>query len=297
MLTVALALLACGLSSSAQDPDRLFPLPTADMVVDAGDDEDFTSLLDMVTEYGRLTNQEILITKETMGYLRSEGTGLRRSMVIPKAEVQAVFEHVLKASDYVLFVLREEKPRLLSIVSLMSGARNTVRKSALFVPTEDLERWGAHVAVLITTVIHLPHTDVRQLSNAMRTMIPDANTQQMMPAGNTNSVVLTGFASNVVALAHMLRTIDEAAAAEVLEPAFERLPLEHAEAAVAALIVQELIEASNLHAPPPQSQTPRGHVAARVVADIRTNALLVMAMPSDMARIHRLVELVDVEQK
>ena len=42
---------------------------------------------------------------------------------------------------------------------------------------------------------------------------------------------------------------------------------------------------------------PHGHVAARVVADDRTNALLVLAMPSAMVRIHRLVELVDVEQK
>ena len=158
----------------------------------------------------------------------------------------------------------------------------------------------ALLELLNTTVIHLPHTDVRQLSNSMRTMITDANTQQMLPAGNTNSMVLTGFASNVAALARMLRIVDEAAATEIEEPTFERMPLTHAQAAVAAPIVQELIDASTLQLDPqrgPTPRAPRGHVAARVVADQRTNALLVLAMPSDMVRIQHLVQLVDVEQK
>lgn len=285
-----------------QSPDRLFPLPSADMVVAVGEQGDSWKVMDMALDYGRLTNQHFIIDAETQGYLQSSGTGLRRSLVVSKADVQAVLEHVLEQNDFVLLVLRQQEPRLLSIVSLQTGSRNNIRKSAMFVSAEDLESWGAHAAILITTAIHLPHTDVRQLSNSMRTMITDANTQQMLPAGNSNTMVLTGFASNVAALARMLRIVDDAAATEFVEPAFERLPLSHAEATVAAAIVQELIDASTLRLPQGgerggTSVMPRGHVAARVVADERTNALLVLAMPADMVRIHRLVELVDVEQK
>ncbi len=283
-----------------QTPDRLFPLPSADMVVAVGEQGDSWTVMDMALDYGRLTNQHFIIDAETQGYLQNGGTGLRRSLVVRKADVQAVFEHVLEQNDFVLLVLRQQEPRLLSIVSLQTGSRNGIRASAMFVSAEDLESWGAHAAILITTVLHLPHTDVRQLSNSMRTMITDSNTQQMLPAGNSNSLVLTGFASNVAELVRMLRIVDEAAATEIVEPAFERLPLGHAQATVAALIVQELIDASTLRLDPQRGgapMAPHGHVAARVVADERTNALLVLAMPSDMVRIHRLVELVDVEQK
>ncbi len=283
-----------------QTPQRMFPLPSADMVVAVGEQGDSWSVMDMARDYGRLTNQHFIIDSETRGYLKSGLTGLGRSMVVPKADVQAVFEHVLERHDFVLLVLRQEEPRLLSIVSLQTGSRSNVRKSAMFVPAEDLEAWAPHASILITTVIHLPHTDVRQLSNSMRTMITDAYTQQMLPAGNTNSMVLTGFASNVAALARMLRIVDEATAMELVEPIFERLPLTYAQAAVAAPIVQELIDASTLRVNPQRGGgpvAPLWHVATRVVADERTNALLVLAMPSAMVRIHRLVKLIDVEQK
>ena len=95
MLTLALALLAPGLPSSTQDPDRLFPLPSDDMVVEVGEEEDSMTMEDMVMEYSRLTDQHVLFDDETRGYLASCHTGLRRSLVIPKVEVQAMFEHLL----------------------------------------------------------------------------------------------------------------------------------------------------------------------------------------------------------
>jgi type II secretory pathway component GspD/PulD (secretin) len=283
-----------------QGSDRLFPLPSADMVVAVGEQGDSWSVMDMAMDYGRLTNQHFIIDDETRGYLESNNTGLGRSLVVPKADVQGVFEDVLEQNDFVLLVLRQREPRLLGIISLQTGSRNTLRSHALFVPGDELERWAQHKSILISTVIHLPHTDVRQLANSMRTMITDANTQQLLPAGNTNSLVLTGFASNVAALARMLKIVDEATATEIVEPDFERLPLSHAQAVVAAPIVQQLIDASTLRVDPQRGggpMAPHGHVAARVVADERTNALLVLAMPADMVRLHALVKLIDVEQK
>ena len=66
------------------------------------------------------------------------------------------------------------------------------------------------------TVLNLPNTDVRTLSNSLRTMLTDANTQQIIPLGNSNSVLLSGFGSNVAALAKMLQFVDEASAADAV---------------------------------------------------------------------------------
>ena len=74
---------------------------------------------------------------------------------------------------------------------------------------------------------------------SMRTMITDANTQQMLPAGNTNSMVLTGFGSNVAALARMLQIVDEASKIEPVIPLFDVIPLEYASADEIARVLAE----------------------------------------------------------
>jgi hypothetical protein len=63
----------------------------------------------------------------------------------------------------------------------------------------------------VTTILDLPNTDVRNLSNSVRTMFTDANTQQIIPVGTSDSLIVTGFGSQVAAVVEMLRLVDEAA--------------------------------------------------------------------------------------
>jgi hypothetical protein len=51
----------------------------------------------------------------------------------------------------------------------------------------------------------------------MRTMFTDANTQQIVPVGNSNSLILTGFGSPVAKWVRMLLEVDEAAARTMAE--------------------------------------------------------------------------------
>ena len=48
----------------------------------------------------------------------------------------------------------------------------------------------------IAPVLNLPNTDVRTLTNSMRAMLTDANTQSIIPVGNSNSLILTGPAAS-----------------------------------------------------------------------------------------------------
>ncbi len=93
---------------------------------------------------------------------------------------------------------------------LSFSARQSARQHAAFVPVEQIEVYADHPARLITTTLELEWTDVRTLSNSLRTMLTDANTQQIIPVGSSNSVILTGFCPNVVDLVRMLRMINEA---------------------------------------------------------------------------------------
>ena len=275
--------------------DSLFPMPSDDLVIAVGDGGASWTMMDLVQEYGRLTNQHVQVREDTRLFLEGVSTGLTRSVVVPRAQVQSFFEGLLVENDFVMTLLRDSEPRLLGITSLSTGERSTLRASAYLVTEQELEVWRDHPAVLITSVVHMPNSDVRLLSNSTRTMITDANIQQMLPAGSSRSMILTGYADQVADMARMLRIIDDSAAREASSPSFRRIELEHASASeIAPLIENLLVAASSRPALVQGAASPPPTV--RVVADPRTNALVVMCLPADRERVETLVALFDVKQ-
>ena len=282
--------------ASQGSPGDLFPAPSDDLVIAVGEGGASWKMMDLVQEYARLTNQHIQVQDDTRQYLESTATGLTRSVVVPKAEVQTFFEGLLVENHFVMTVIRESDPRLLGITSLNTSGRNVLRAKAHFVPEQELGAWRGHASVLIQTVVHLPNTDVRQLSNSMRTMITDTNTQQMLPAGNSNSMVLVGYATTVADLADMLRIVDDASAKEAQSPTYRRFALKNAVAADVAPLIEDLLDAANNRGRAVTQGGPPPVPSARVVADPRTNALVVMCLPVDLPRVEELVALFDAKQ-
>jgi len=291
MIATVLALLAPALFAPApQDAQGEVP-----PIQEAGDayilnfsdgprPEDGMSLLKFVIACEQVTGINFTYTQETEGLLSSQNIKLLGTKRVPKDDFYSFFQIMMIINEFVCTEIGAAPLSVVAVSSLKTQARNTVRGDAIYVEPERLEDYAAQPATLITTVINLPNTDVRQLSNSMRTMITDANTQQMLPAGNTNSMVLTGFGSNVAALARMLKIVDEASRIEPIEPEFELIPLEYASADEIASTIEELLDASR-----------RGQTEAKIMVDPRTNSLLVMAMPEDMPNIKELVARLDVD--
>lgn len=251
----------------------------------------------------RVTGIQFVYTPETANFLQSTQVTLVGSKIVPKDEFYNFFQILMVIYNFVTTEVGPEPISVIQITSLDTGGRNNIRSDSVFVEPENLEEYKDQPATLITTVISLPNTDVRQLSNSMRTMITDANTQQMLPAGNTNSMVLVGFGSNVVALAKMLMIVDEASKVEPVTPVFEVIPLEYAAADELASTVEELLDASTRVVQQGQRQQPQGATGqlqqgtteAKIMVDPRTNSLLVMAMPDAMPDIKELVARLDVD--
>ena len=72
------------------------------------------------------------------------------------------------------------------------SSRGNLRRDAAFVASTELARWADHPAFLIRTQLVLPGIDVRTLSNSLRQMFTDAQTQQIIPVGNSDGLILTG---------------------------------------------------------------------------------------------------------
>ncbi|MEO2236894.1 MAG: secretin N-terminal domain-containing protein, partial [Candidatus Poseidoniia archaeon] len=129
-------------------------------------------------------------------------------------------------------------------------------------------------------------------SNSMRTMLIDANTQQLLPAGNTNSMVITAFGDFAADLARTLKEIDALAGAQH-KVSLEVIMLEHTQAGDVRARLQELL------APPASSPGMRGsqgHVSSttKITVDPRTNSLLIQARDLDMPDIKEMIARLDI---
>ena len=121
---------------------------------------------------------------------------------------------------------------MLSVGSLDSSNRASLKQSAMYVPEEELAEYAGDSALLIQTVVSLPYIDLRQTSSAMRQMVVDPNTMQVIPIPSSQQVILTGFGNSIQDFAEVLYTLDAGAALgqerrleEALIEAAERLGL------------------------------------------------------------------------
>ena len=227
---------------------------------------------------------------------------------IPKADFYRFFQIMMFINDFVCVDVGPEHIKVTLIQSLTgtqaATATRGIKQKAEYVLPEDLEDYADQPATLVTTVLHLPNTEVRQLTTSLRTLFTDTNTQGMIAASD-HSVLLQGFGSNIASLAKLLKLIDEEAGRIVsIDPVFDVIPLVFASAEDVADLIDQLLEAQSTarRATAPGgdargvSSALQGQDAeAKILVDLRTNSLLVMALPEDMPRIKELVAALDVE--
>jgi hypothetical protein len=200
-------------------PGDLFPEPKSGISIHLEPGKDM-KLDELLAEFSKATGLHLVVNRETAAILKQTPTGLMDSLEIPKSEVYPVVESLLIQNEVLLTALTDKEPRLFAVSSLTGGAlRGSFRTNAVFVPVADIPAYARHPAILVTTVINLPSTDVRTLTNSIRTMFTDANTQQIIPVGNSNSLIITGFGPPVASIVSMLSSVDDAARRDAEEAA------------------------------------------------------------------------------
>ena len=184
-----------GLQDAATDPAQEGP--------------NFTELL---ADYGEVTGQVIAYSAYTKELLDLRRIDLSETMQVPAERVQQTVEALLWMHRFVMVPLTTTSPRMVQVISLESGERETVRSSAISVPAEHLDLAAQHPAVICRTVVELPNTDVRHLCNSLRTMITDTYTAQIIPGGIGHSIILIGSGTELARTARMMLEIDASSA-------------------------------------------------------------------------------------
>jgi hypothetical protein len=194
----------------------LFPVPREGFTIRVDREKASSmSVTEMLDEFTRVTGIAVQMDNETDAAARRTPVGVNRSLEVPASEVYRIVETLLRARDFVTVHLSDVEPRIWRVQSVFAvgGRGGSLRSDARIVPEDELGAWVDHPATLITVTLSLPSTDVRTLSNSMRTMFTDANTQNIIPVGD-GSLMITGFAREVHALVRMLHQIDELASAD-----------------------------------------------------------------------------------
>jgi general secretion pathway protein D len=277
------------------------------LTFDESGDTDALNLEQFVKICQETTGLNFTYSEETKTLLIKAKLRMFGQKRIPKTDFYSFFQIMMIINDFVCSKIGPDRLSVIVISGLQQGGQrgSTLRSEAVYVFSDDIDRYADQPATLVTTVIDLPNTDVRTLSNSMRTMFTDANTQQIIPVGNSNSLIITGFGSNVASIVKMLRFVDNAAAnTGNIVPEFEVIPLEFASAEDISETLGDLLDASK-RATQTRAQgqqqatgvtgalnTNQGE--AKILTDPRTNSLLIMAMPDDMPRIKELVARLDV---
>ncbi len=293
-----IALEVPGASQAPAAPDTLFPGATEDLALSWGADSEGLVLLDVVLAYGAVTQQRLSIDKDTQAMLSATSSQLDRPVVVPRAQVQGFFEALLRSSGCALTIDHAAEPRLIGVHSLyQSSSRNTLRSRAMSVEQGDLDLLRRHPAMLFSTQVHVPHLDARQLTNSIRTLIVDANTQQVLPLGSESAVHVLGFGPMVADMVQGFEQLDAFAAASIEPMVHELFRLEHANAEAIAGLVSSALAAADGVGP---RQVAKGATAPQprqaVSFDNRLNALLVTCSESAIDDARAIVRLLDVKE-
>jgi len=189
---------------------QLFPTPQHGLLIRGG--KEGQSLEEIVAEFEKVTGEHVMFSRDTAAVLKHTTSGLIGDLEVAPGDVYSVVQDIMITNRFVFIDTRREEPRMLSIASLDSPARASIKEGARFVPEERLGEFALDSAFLITTVIDLPNIDWRTAGSAIRAIVIDPNTQTLIPLAESNQAILTGFGNRVNNLVHLLRRIDEVSA-------------------------------------------------------------------------------------
>jgi len=191
-------------------PSEYFPAPQKGIALQVSA-EKMPRLSDLLGEFSRATGMTIVSDEQTRRMLESS-CGLNQDVEVPAAQVYGFTESVLSYHGFLLYHLRSESPRLLGVTHPRALNDSSGPIKPVYVPLEALSAWKDHPAFLVQTMLSLDHVDVRTLSNSMRAVFNDARTQQLVPLGNSNSLLITAPASMATNIVEMFARADEESA-------------------------------------------------------------------------------------
>ena len=172
------------------------------------------SLQELLAELGAATGATFTATAPTRQALEQTASGLLGDARVPAESAWTFVEALLDLNGFALSPRTDGPTHLIAVVNLRQN--DGLLPRYLSVPPERLDELDEHPAVLVRTLLHLEHTDVRQSANSLRGLLGGTGYAGMVPLGDANSLLVQGPAHQVAELARFLLE-SEAAAKQLWE--------------------------------------------------------------------------------
>lgn len=238
------------------------------------------------------------------------------SKTLPQSQAYQFYQTLFRAENLALVPIGPKDAEVIIVEDLATA--QFLKNTAVFVLPEDVPGMARDVGIIISTVYPLRYVDVGSVRAALSQVTANKATNLVVEIQSANSLLLTDFAPNVNSMLQLLKQMDVPAAANI--PRFEKIHLKYAAAEELVQILRELISArfgaqsqgaaqgggGGRRAPIPQPDgtvRPAGATGGRdsiepqIIADPRTNSIVVYAADDVVEELRRLVDSLDVEVK
>ncbi|MEK0275111.1 type II secretion system secretin GspD [Vibrio vulnificus] len=220
-------------------------------------------------------------------FINIVGRNLEKTIIVDpsvRGKIDVRSYDVLNEEQYYSFFLNVLEVYGYAVVEMENGVLKVVKSkdsktSAIPVVSDDIVK-GDNV---ITRVVAVRNVSVRELSPLLRQLIDNAGAGNVVHYDPANIILITGRAAVVNRLAEIIKRVDQAGDTEI-----EVVELGNASAAEMVRIVDALNRTTDA------KNTPE-FLQPKLVADERTNSILISGDPKVRDRLKRLIRQLDVE--
>lgn len=220
-------------------------------------------------------------------FINIVGRNLEKTIIVDpsvRGKIDVRSYDVLNEDQYYSFFLNVLEVYGYAVVEMDNGVLKVIKaKDSKTSAIPVLGDGSAHGDSVITRVVAVRNVSVRELSPLLRQLIDNAGAGNVVHYDPANIILITGRAAVVNRLAEIIKRVDQAGDKDI-----ELVELRNASAAEMVRIVEALNKTTN------QKSTPE-FLEPKIVADERTNAILISGDPKVRARLKRLIRQLDVE--
>ncbi len=222
-------------------------------------------------------------------FINIVGRNLEKTIIVDpsvRGKIDVRSYDVLNEEQYYSFFLNVLEVYGYAVVEMDNGVLKVIKakdSKTSAIPVLGDSSASPHGDSVITRVVAVRNVSVRELSPLLRQLIDNAGAGNVVHYDPANIILITGRSAVVNRLAEIIKRVDQAGDKEI-----ELVELRNASAAEMVRIVEALNKTAN------QKSTPE-FLEPKIVADERTNAILISGDPKVRARLKRLIRQLDVE--
>ena len=208
-------------------------------------------------------------------------------------QILSDFRTLLMGMEIVLLPVGERNPAMKRTFFAQDvkagGVIRPLRPEPIELDEHNLDQYKGEPWRYVTTTIQLEHLrDLRHMRTAVAKLVTGSAIGQITEVPDANALVVTDFAPSVVAIYRLARRMDVPDDGPSSAPRIVVIKLEHADAREMARLADRLIVRPAKDAPPSRP------VSLRVVADARTNQVVVSGRAEPVAQMEAMIRQLDV---